>query len=118
MKEALTRILSFIIIYTVSAFIFSATMSHGNTTTTTVMGEASLPIVSVMYNGAETNSMHGLVEEPDLSKYRADLSPLGEGRTLGIKVKPYKERISGIAYEVRSADGSRLIEATEIYDYT
>ena len=118
MRDALTRILSFIIIYIIAAFIFSATMSHGNTTTTTVMGEASLPVVAVVYNGAETNSMHGLVTEPDLSKYRADLSPLGEGRTLGIKVKPYKEKITEIAYEVRSADGSRLVEASELLDYS
>ncbi|MBR1523161.1 MAG: hypothetical protein IJ641_01770 [Lachnospiraceae bacterium] len=118
MKETLTRILSFIVIFIISASIFSATMSHGNTTTTAVMRDASLPVVSVMYNGSETNTMHGLVSEPDLKRYRADLSPLGEGRTLGIKVEPFKEKITGIAYEVRSSDGSRLIESAEVYDYS
>ena len=76
-----------------------------------------MPVVSALYNGTETNTMHGLKEEPDLSRYRADLSPLGEGRTLGIKVKPYGNDITGLAAEVRSLDGSRLIEVNDIYDY-
>ncbi|MCR5774532.1 MAG: hypothetical protein K6G42_05560 [Lachnospiraceae bacterium] len=118
MRDALTRVLSFLIIFTVSAFIFSATMSHGNTTTSTVMREASLPLVAVMYNGAETNTMHGLTYEPDLTRYRADLSPLGEGRTLGIRIKRYDQHIGGIVSEVRSSDGERLIESTEITEYT
>ena len=117
MQETLTRIISFIGIFIISAFIFSASMSRGNTTTTTKMGDATLPVVSVMYNGYETNTMYGLVEEPDLTKFRGDLSPLGEGRTLGIKVKPFKERITGITAEVRTTDGSRLIEATNINDF-
>ncbi|MBQ9360506.1 MAG: hypothetical protein IJT96_05670 [Lachnospiraceae bacterium] len=118
MRETLTRIASFIIIFIISAFIFSASMSRGNTTMTTTMGDPTLPVVSVVYNGSETNTMSGLLREPDLTKYRAELSPLGEGRTLGIKVKPYGETITGIKTEVRPLDGSRLIETTEIYDYT
>ena len=118
MRETLIRITSFILIFIVAAIIFSATMSSSNTTMTTTMGSATLPVISVVYNGTETNTMHGLKEEPDLSRYRADLSPLGEGRTLGIKVKPYGNDITGLAFEVRSSDGDRLIEANDIYDYS
>ncbi len=117
MKDTLTRIFSFIGIYFVFAFIFSTTMSRGNTTTTTKMGNATLPVVSVMYNGSETNTMYGLMTAPDLTKYRGDLSPLGEGRTLGIKIKPFGETILGIKSEVRTTDGSRLIENTDVTDY-
>ncbi len=118
MREALTRIVSFICIFIISAVIFSMTMSRGNTTTTTKMGDVTLPVVSVMYNGSETNTMYGLTAEPDLTKYRGALSPLGEGRTLGIKIKPFGESIMGITAEVRTTDGSRLIEANDIRDYS
>lgn len=118
MKEALTRIAVFISIFLIAAIVFSASMSRGNTTMTTSMTDATLPVVSAVYNGTETNAMHGLVVEPDLTKYRADLSPLGEGRTISIKIKSFHEEIEGIAYEVRSADGSRLIEKNDVRDYT
>ena len=118
MRETLIRILVFFSVFMIAAAAFSASMSRGNTTMTTKMRDASLPEVAVMYNGTETNTMHGLMTEPDLAKYRADLSPLGEGRTIGIKVKQFDEDVTGIRSEVRSADGSRLIESTEIYDYT
>ncbi len=118
MRDTLARIVSFIGIFIVSAFIFSANMSRGNTTTTTKMGETTLPVVAVMYNGTESNTMYGLVTEPDLTKYRGDLSPLGEGRTLGIKIKRCGADITGITSEVRTTDGSRLIEANEIKDFS
>ena len=118
MRDTLARIVSFIGIFIISTFIFSATMSRGNITTTMKMGDATLPVVSVMYNGSETNTMYGLTVQPDLKKYRGDLSPLGEGRTLGIKVKPFGQTVLGIRSEVRTTDGSRLIEANDVTDYS
>lgn len=118
MKDTLARIVSFIGIFIISTFIFSAMMSRGNTTTTMKMGDATLPVVSVLYNGAETNTMYGLTVEPDLTKYRGDLSPLGEGRTLGFIVRPFGQSILGITSEVRTTDGSRLIEANDVSDYS
>ncbi len=85
---------------------------------TTEMAPATLPMVYVLYDGNETNAMHGLLYEPDLTKYRGDLSPLGENRTLSIKVDKYAADITGMKMELRPADGSRLIESTEVYDYT
>ncbi len=82
------------------------------------MSESTLPLVSVLYNGTETNFMHGLTYEPDLTKYRGDLSPMGDDRTINIVVKEMNAAVVGIGYEVRSADGSRLIEDNDLYDYT
>ena len=93
-------------------------MSRGNTTMTAEMSPATLPVVYVLYDRKETNAMHGLKFEPDLTKFRGDLSPLGENRTLNIKVDKYDADITSIKMELRSADGTRLIESTDIYDYT
>ncbi|MCR5747326.1 MAG: hypothetical protein K6G03_06420 [Lachnospiraceae bacterium] len=93
-------------------------MSRRNTTMTATMKDTELPLVTVLYDGKETNCMHGLKYAADLTKYRGDLSPLGENRTLDIKVTEYNSDVTGISFEVRSSDGSRLIESTEIYNYT
>ena len=85
---------------------------------TAEMSPATLPVVYVLYDDKETNAMHGLKFEPDLTKFRGDLSPLGENRTLNIKVDKYDADITSIKMELRSADGTRLIESTDIYDYT
>ncbi len=114
----LIRIASFILIFFISAFFISSRMSRVNTATTLEMSEATLPLVSVLYNGTEANFMHGLTYEPDLTKYRGDLSPMGDDRTINIVVKEMNAAVVGISYEVRSSDGSRLIENNDIYDYT
>ena len=118
MKDTLIRIASFILIFTISSFIFSITMSRGNTTMTAEMDDSRLPVVTVLYDGEETNIMHGLNYAADLTKYRGDLSPLGIKRTLDLKVTKYNADVTGLAFEVRSADGTRLIESTTVYDYT
>ncbi len=61
MRETLARIASFIFIFLVGIIVFSATMSRGNTTMTTEMAPATLPMVYVLYDGNETNAMHGLL---------------------------------------------------------
>ena len=96
MKDTLIRIASFILIFTISSFIFSITMSRGNTTMTAEMDDSRLPVVTVLYDGEETNIMHGLNYAADLTKYRGDLSPLGIKRTLDLKVTKYNADVPGL----------------------
>lgn len=84
---------------------------------TSEMAEATYPTVSIMHNSKMLNRMHGYRNEMDTSYMRESITPLGEGRSISLYIEKYGREISGVAYEIRSIDGERLIENTELADY-
>ncbi|MDE5824641.1 MAG: hypothetical protein K2H91_08170, partial [Lachnospiraceae bacterium] len=67
--------------------------------------------------GIAYNYLHGLKQEMDGSFFRDTITPLGEGRTLSFVVDKYGNEINEISFEVRSIDGTRLVERTKVSDY-
>ncbi len=98
-------------------FLFSVLLNRENTGMTMEMASATYPTVSVQNNGKLINTMQGYAKPMDTSYMRESITPLEEGRALSIYIEKYGRDISGIAYEVRSIDGERLIESTELTDY-
>lgn len=68
--------------------------------------------------GISYNYLRGLKQEMDGSFFRDTITPLGEGRTLSFVVDKYGNEISEISFEVRSIDGTRLVEKTKVDDYS
>ena len=81
------------------------------------MPEATLPVISVLYGDKSVNTMYGYTERMDAGTMRDSISPIGEERSLSFSVNAYNTGISNISYEVRSLDGSRLIEETMVGNY-
>lgn len=102
-------------------FVFLITIStilnHGNTDMTAEMAGATFPVVSFSYAGMDLNCLHGYAQEMDVSLLREEITPLMEGRKLSVKIDTYGTEVATIAYEVRSIDGERLIEDTQVYNY-
>ena len=98
-------------------FLFSMILNRDNVSMTMEMAEATYPTVSVQSNGKMINRMQGYAKPMDTSYMRESITPLEEGRGLSIYVEKYGRDITGIVYEVRSIDGERLIESTELTDY-
>lgn len=109
----------FVILLTffLALFLFSILLNKDTTGMTAEMSGATLPTVSVMHNGKMLNRMHGYRNEMDTSYMRESITPLGEGRSLSLYIDKYGREISSVAYEVRSIDGERLIENTELTNY-
>lgn len=103
----------FIVTLLISNYIFN----QGTTNISVEMQEATLPVVSVLYDGRTVNTMHGYVKRIDNGTLRDSLSPIGEDRSLGFIIDKYAASIIRIRYEVRSVDGSRLIENTDIENF-
>ena len=98
-------------------FVFSILLNRDNAGMTMEMAEASYPTVSIQNNGRLINRMQGYAKPMDTSYMRESITPLEEGRSLTIYVDKYEREITGLAYEVRSIDGERLIESTELTNY-
>ena len=111
------KIISFVIVFAASLYIFSEILNKGNTDMTAPMEEASLPLIYIQVEDYNINCLHGYVNEMNASSLRDSLTPINSDRSLNLEIDKYGALISGISFEVRSIDGERLLEQTEITDY-
>lgn len=98
-------------------FLFSILLNHDNSSTTMELQAATYPTVSVQNNGHIINRMQGYANDMDPAYMREGITPLEEGRSVTLRVDKFDAEIAGIAYEIRSVDGERLVERTELTDY-
>lgn len=84
---------------------------------TVEMGEATLPVVTVINEDREINRMYGVKGTVEPNMMRDTLTPLSDGRRLDLRIYKYGNHLKEVAYEVRSLDAERLIEDTEMLDY-
>lgn len=117
MKKAIIKGMIVGVTFFAALFIISSIMNKGNTDMTMEMSEASYPMVSVWYAGEEINAMHGYAGAMEVSHMRQNLTPLSSGRKMNLRIDPYDETITDIAFEVRTVDGVRLIEDTQITEF-
>lgn len=117
MKKVIGKLIVCIVVFIVTLFVSSGIYNKGNEELTTSMAQASLPLVHITTEGISYNYLRGLKQEMDGSFFRDTITPLGEGRTLGFVVDKYGNEISEISFEVRSIDGTRLVEKTTVSEY-
>lgn len=118
MKKIIGRRAVCIVVFIITLFVSSGIYNKGNEELTTSMAQASLPLVHITTRGISYNYLRGLKQEMDGSFFRDTITPLGEGRTLSFVVDKYGNEISEISFEVRSIDGTRLVEKTKVDDYS
>lgn len=117
MKKAVIKCSYLLVVFIASLFIASAVINQGNTDMTMEMGPATFPVVHMYVGNKEVGSLHGYREAMECSYQRDCITPLGEGRRVSFQVDKYGQEIERMAFEVRSINGERLVENTEIINY-
>lgn len=117
MKRSVLKGIFFGVVLFLALLLFETLMNLGNTDMTAEMPAASYPLVYMNVSGEMVNCLHGYREEMDAAYMRDTITPLENSRKLGITVEKFGTGIASVSYQVRSSDGSRLIEETEISDY-
>lgn len=117
MKKTIIKLTVFCLVFLLVAVAMNKIMNRGHDNLTMEMAPATLPLVTMVMDGVEYNQLHGYTVDMDVAFQRDSVTVLGEDRNTGFVVDAYGEDVAGISIEVRSADGSRLIENTEITDY-
>lgn len=117
MKKAIIKGVLLGLIFAAALMLISTIMNQGNTDMTTEMADASYPIISMLTEGHRVNSLHGYSESMDTAHLRETLQPVGRDRKLDVRLNTYGNRIARIAFEVRSINGERLVESTEVDEY-
>lgn len=118
MKKNLIKLVVCILVFFITLFISVNVYNQRNTDMTAEMGKAQLPLVHVETGGIAFNTLHGLKQDIDGVFLRDTLTPLENGRKLTFVIEKYGNVISNMMFEVRSIDGSRLVESTEITGFT
>lgn len=117
MKKAIIKAAIVLSVFIIALITISNLMNQGNTDMTIEMAEATYPVVTVSYDGYRLNQMHGYAESMEVSQMRESITPLTSGRRIELEINTYGTVVSAIGFEVRSLDGGRLVENTQIEEF-
>ncbi len=106
------------VLFLISLFVSNIFLNRGNTDMTTEMNKATLPIVYMNVNDEYINPLHGYCTEMEGNYLRGPITPLMANRSVSFRADLYDAVIAKVSYEVRPVDMSRLIEDTEVSDFT
>lgn len=117
MRKEVIKVIVCAVVFFTSVIVISAIMNQGNSDMTTEMEAATFPLVSFETEGTQVNLLHGYSEEMEINYLRDNIICLGEERRLSLIVDKFGADIQSMSFEVRSLDGERLVESTDIYNY-
>lgn len=106
------------VLFLISLFVSNIVLNRGNTDMTAEMSKASLPVVYMNVNDEYINPLHGYTTEMEGNYLRGPITPLMANRSVTFRADLYDAVIAKVSYEVRPLDMSRLIEETEVSDFS
>lgn len=118
MRRSIIKAAVFVVTFIAALFIVGRIMNQGHDNLTMEMTPATFPLISMEIDGVAYNQLHGYRDVMDVSFQRDTVTVLGEKRDTGFRIDTYGRTVDHITIEVRNADGSRLIENTEVTDYS
>ena len=114
MRKRLLKTSLFLVTFFLSLFLISRIMNQGNNNMTMEMAPATLPVITMVQDDILYNELHGYLTEMNTALQRETVTGLGEDREFTFRILNYGQDIESLYMEVRSCDGSRLIENTEL----
>lgn len=118
MRRSLFKCIYAVIVFFVALILMDQILNKGNTDITMEMSSASFPTVSIVQNDRQINTLYGYVDKMETVFQNETVTVLdASDRKLHLQVKAFGNDIGKIQVEVRSLDGERLIESTNIEDY-
>ncbi len=103
-----------IVVFLISIFVIDFILNRDNSEITTEMSKATLPVVSVLTGEHKINTMYGYTNRREEAYTKDSITPISSDREITLVVDTYQTEIDSVAYEVRSIDGERLIEGSDI----
>lgn len=121
MKKILQKAGILFLIFTAALIVYFLSARNAmekESTVYTSMEEPSLPVVYTNLGGVEANCLYGYMQDMGNQAARDSISVLPEDRGLNIRIQEYGNTITGISYEIRNLSMERLVERTEVKDWT
>ena len=112
-KKWIKRICA-VMVFLAAVIITDKIVNSQNVEMTMEMPKATLPVVSVVAKDYVINTMYGYTEKREESYTKENITPIERDRQLTISINEYGNDIETVSYEVRSTDGERLIERSDV----
>ena len=93
-------------------------MNSQSTDNRSDMNDATLPEVMVKIGSTQANKMYGYKQVMQTDFMRGSITPLDTTKKLTFEINPYSDSVTGLAYEVRTSDGSKVMENRKIKNLT
>lgn len=117
MKKFLIRSTVFVLTFIITLLVANRLLNKDQDNLTMEMGQATLPIITMLYDNTEYNPLYGHVSTVDPAYQREQITILGENRKTQFRIRTYGRTVTKITAQVRSSDGTRLIENIDVTDY-
>lgn len=119
MKKLFKRLFILLIVFVAAvAAVLFFTRKQKPETVYAVMENASLPVVSMEFEGNSVNTLYGYTKAMDIAYMRDTITPLPQDRILHFQIKTYGNKIERIDFEIRNLDGGNLIETKNQDSYS
>ena len=119
LKKTFKRVLlltAVFLIVVIAAVVTAIYQNRGRESQGTLQA-ASYPLIRLIYEGDNYHELHGYTEKMDPVSVRDSITPLNEDRTLTMRIETYGQQIRSVSYQIRSLDGSHLIEDTQVASF-
>ena len=118
MKKTIIRGCVCAVVFVAALIVSGILLNRGNTDMTAEMEPPRLPTVYIDQGGLRVNRMDGYLYEMEEASMTGRILPVGTDRRLSVEIVPCGIPVEALSYEVRSADGSRLVEDTAAPELT
>lgn len=117
MKKNVIKGVVAVVVFVIALLFSDFIMNQGNSNMTVEMGPATLPVIRILEGDKLLNIMHGYTRQMEGESLKDSIFCLGENRNVKIQIEKFQAKVNSIRFEVRSTDGERLVEDTDVTDY-
>jgi hypothetical protein len=114
MKKILKRAVILFIVFVFGVAGTALLLNSETTDDRSDMNDPSFPEVMVEYGGVASNRMYGYAQKMQTDFVRDSVTPIDTTKKLIFLVNPYDTKVSSLSYEIRTTDGSRVIENRKV----
>ncbi len=117
MKKTIIKFSVSLLVFIAALVIINKQMNVDHNNMTVEIAEATLPVITMDKEGVAYNRLTGYTNAMEPAFQRDRVTVLGEGRKLAFDIATYGREVKDIRLELRSMQGTRLIENTKIDDF-
>lgn len=114
MKKFLRKFLILFLVFVAGVTVTSLLQNHRTTDNRSDMNEPVLPEVMVQIGNTAANRMCGYRQEMQTDFTRSSITPIDTTKQLTFLIAPYGTEVKSLSYEIRTSDGSKVIENRKI----
>lgn len=118
MRKMILKAVVFFATFVLTLYVAGRLMNKDHDNLTVNMTGATLPVIYVGWDNSWINMMSGYTRQMDQVYEREFLTILDGNRGVNFRIQTFGSNVKSVRYEVRTIDGSRLIEEGELTGLT